>query len=430
MTKTNNVFSVKNFRLVFLGSFVSEIGSVLYNFAVSFYILEITENNAFLQGLFLALGSGALLLMTPVGGVFGDRFNKAKIMVICDWLKGGMIILATVLMLLLNDRQSHIVILFTLGILSNMVSGFFSPASAALLPEIIEPEQFQQANSYVTIKSSFNSIFGVVLAGVLYAIMPIHVLFVAVGLAYIASGISEMFVKYDYKAPENVMTLKTVFSDMKDGLIYIKGQKAILAFMSAILFINFFFTPVTGNFMPYFIKTDLTSVSTYLFDSIISPEMWSSIFSVLIAVFSLISAAVMSTKRDEGKVGSKVANRLLMLGIVMVVVSLGYRLLVSNHYSINAFLIVLCGFSIAIGALLPMINIPISTAILKVIDTGMLSKVMGLINVLSQGLVPVASVLAGVILQKGGILPLLIFCSAGFMLTAVYMLLNRSVKEI
>ena len=51
--KRDNVFFSSNFRLVFLGALVSELGALLYNFAVSFYILEISNNNAFLQGLYL-----------------------------------------------------------------------------------------------------------------------------------------------------------------------------------------------------------------------------------------------------------------------------------------------------------------------------------------------------------------------------------------
>ena len=94
---TRNVFFNRNYRLVFFGALVSELGAILYSFAVSFYILEITDNNAFLQGLYLALCGGMLLLATPVGGVLGDRFNKAKIMFLCDYMKGGIIVLATVL---------------------------------------------------------------------------------------------------------------------------------------------------------------------------------------------------------------------------------------------------------------------------------------------------------------------------------------------
>ena len=78
--KTANVFSQRNFRLVFMGALVSELGALLYSFAVSFYILEISGNNAFLQGLYLALCGVAMLVFTPIGGVLGDRFSKARIM--------------------------------------------------------------------------------------------------------------------------------------------------------------------------------------------------------------------------------------------------------------------------------------------------------------------------------------------------------------
>ena len=51
----NNVFKNKNFTLVFLGALVSNVGALFYSFAVSFYILKITDNNAFIQGLYLEL---------------------------------------------------------------------------------------------------------------------------------------------------------------------------------------------------------------------------------------------------------------------------------------------------------------------------------------------------------------------------------------
>ena len=86
-----NVFQNRNFRLVFFGALVSNVGALLYSFAVSFYILEITDNNAFLQGLYLALCGAVNLIFMPIGGVMGDRFHKGKIMFVCDYLKGGVI---------------------------------------------------------------------------------------------------------------------------------------------------------------------------------------------------------------------------------------------------------------------------------------------------------------------------------------------------
>ena len=49
-TKRKNVFKNKNFTLTFLGALVSNVASLFYSFAVSFYILKVTDNNALLQG--------------------------------------------------------------------------------------------------------------------------------------------------------------------------------------------------------------------------------------------------------------------------------------------------------------------------------------------------------------------------------------------
>lgn len=428
--KGKNVFAGRNFRLVFFGALVSELGALLYSFAVSFYILEITNNNAFLQGLYLALCGVAMLLLTPVGGVMGDRFNKARIMYVCDYLKGGLIILATVLMLLFREPNAHIVILFVLGIIGNAISGVFNPASGALIPRIVEEDKIQQANSYFTIKSSLESILGIILAGILYAALPIYTLFFFTGAGFLASGLSEMFIRYDHTPSQEQLTLKLALRDMLDGLVYLKTKKAILALLGAILFINFFFSPITGNFLPYFIKTDLYGAPSYVFDSFLTPELWSSVVSVFFGVSSLAGAVILSASKQPEKCGHKVAVRICVLAVLVILWTLSYWYFVGRGVSLNAFLISLCAGTLIMGFFISYINIPISTAIMRVVDKDMLSKVNSITSIGSQGMIPIASVLAGAILQSMGSTPLLIFCSVGFSATAILMLVNRPIKEL
>ena len=428
--KAINVFANRNYRLVFFGALVSELGALLYSFAVGFYILEISGNNAFLQGLYLALCGVVLLLFTPVGGVLGDRFNKAKIMYVCDYIKGGMIILATVFMMILPSPKAHIVILLILGILGNMVSGIFNPAAGAMLPNIVEPQQLQQANAYFSIKSSMESILGVVLAGVLYAVLPLNVLFMTVGACFIASGISEKLIRYDHTPSAEPITFRLAVSDMKEGILYLKSQKAVMAILGAALFINFFITPVTGNFIPYFIKTDLATAPSYLFDSVIKPELWSSMFSVCIGASSLIGAVMMSTREQEEKCGQKVSKRLCVFSGVMTALAIGYWLLVASGVSLNAFLLVFSAGCLAVGFLLSFINIPLNTTIQRRVERNKLSKVGSIVSVGSMGMIPIASVLAGAALQAFGSTVLLVICAAGFTITAGLLLTNRYVKSL
>ena len=428
--KPANVFESRNFRLVFLGALVSELGAILYSFAVGFYILEISNNNAFLQGLYLALCGIALLLFTPVGGVLGDRVNKAKIMYVCDFIKGGMIVLATVLMMIFPPQAAHIAILFFLGIMGNAVSGIFNPAAGAMLPNIVKPEQLQQANAYFAIKSSMESILGVVLAGILYAALPLNVLFFAVGACFVFSGLSEMLIRYEHTPSAEPITLRLALSDTKEGFRYLRSQKAIMAIMGCVLFINFFIQPVSGNFIPYFIRTDLAASPGYLFDSFLTPELWSSVFSVCIGASSLIGAAILSTRKQEEKCGLKVARRLCVFSCAMIALALAYWLLVDAGAFLNGFLIMFSAGCLLLGFLLSFINIPLNTTFQSRVDKDKLSKVGSLLSIGSQGMIPIASVLAGAALQAFGSTVLLAVCAVGFTITAILMLTNQNVRTI
>ena len=428
--KKDNVFRNRNFRLVFLGALVSELGAILYSFAVSFYILEISGNNAFLQGLYLALCGVAMLVFTPVGGVMGDRKSKAEIMYVCDYAKGGMILSATVLMLLFREAQAKLVILFVLGILGNCVSGIFNPAAGAIFPHIVREEQLQQANSYFAMKNSVESILGIVLAGILYAALPIHTLFLLIGACYIASGISEMMIRYEFYPSEERLTLKLALRDMADGIAYLKTRKAILALLASVLFINFFFAPVTGNFLPFFVKTDLAAAPSYLLDRVLTPELWSSVFSVCFGLSSLLGAAILSGRRQEEKCGRKAAGLLCAVAAVMIILTACYFIFVDRGSQVNIFLISLSLGCLLIGFLISCFNIPVTTAIMRIVDKEKLSKVNSLTSIGSQGMIPIASVLAGMTLEAFGSTVLLAFCSLGFAITALSLLFSRQFKEL
>ena len=428
--KRANVFSLRNFRLVFFGALVSELGATLYSFAVSFYILEISGNNAFLQGLYLALCGGVLLVFTPIGGVLGDRYNKARIMFVCDYMKGGLILLATLFLALFPSQSAHIAILFAVGILGSAVSGVFDPAAGALLPSIVEEDSLQQANAYFSVKSALLGILGVVLAGILYGALPIRLLFMLVGVCFVLSGVSEMFIRYAHTPSGEKLTVRLALSDMGEGLRYLRGQKAVMALVVSILFVNFFISPIGSNFIPYFIRTDVALAPSYLLDKFLTPELWTSVFSMLLGLSSLVGSVILSARAQEDKCGHKVAVRLCVMAGLTIALTAGYWLLVAKGLSLNAFLLLFCLGCLLLGAILSFINIPISTALMRVVDKDKLSKVTSILSILSQGLVPIASVLAGAVLQVFGSSVLLLACSVGFTAAALFLLVNKQAKEL
>ena len=429
-TKPKNVFRYKNYTLAFLGALVSNLGNILYNFAVSFYILQLTGNNAFIQGLYLAVAGITYVLVTLFGGVISDRFHKGKIMYICDYLKGAILILFTILlMFVFTTVNAKVVVLFVIAVLSNIIAAIFSPASASLLPRIIPEESFQQGQSYYTVMQSSLGILGIILAGILYSLIPINVLFLIVGGCYILSGVSEMFIRYSHQKSEEKLTLKVVFNDIGSGIKYIFSFKPLLYLIICILFINFFFSPISENFIPYFIVTDVAG-SNYLFNEFLKPEMWSSIISVSIALGMIIMGIIMSTKQKKPSIIKGLRISFILFDVVLITLTVVYAIFGRGIIDINAIIITLVIGTFALGLLLPSINIPTSTTILSLVEKDKLGKVSSVMDIGSQGLIPLASFLAGIVLNTLGSSVLLIACASGFILVTIIILVNKQVAKL
>ena len=425
--KQKNVFRNRNFVLTFLGAAVSNVGALFYSFAVSFWILELTDNNAVIQGAYLAATGLTFVLFSPVGGVICDRHNKARVMVVCDLLRGSLILAASLLILLVDRTRFSVIALFVAGVLGNVIGAIFSPASTALLPRIVEEERLQQANSYFSVLNSFQSIIGGILAAALYAAMPVTTLFFVVAGCYLLSGISEMFIRYD--GDDRRAAAASPLADVREGFSYVLGHPFLLPLVSTILFLNFFFTPVTDNFFAYFLKTDVAG-HDYIFSSFLAPEMWNSVFGACIAITSIVTGIVLSTRPKKERMGRPLVRWTLCVSGMLLFVALSYYLLVDRGASLNAFLLIVCVACLALGVALVNINVPGNTLIQILVDPDKLGKVSAILNMGSQGLVPVAAFLAGYAIEYLGTSALLFLCGGGMLAVSLVGMFNKRISEI
>lgn len=423
------VFRNRNFVLTFLGGAVSNIGALFYSFAVSFFLLDLTGNNAVIQGTYLALCGLTFVLVSPIGGVISDRFNKARIMYLCDYLRGGLVLLTTALLLVFRDQSgAQVALLFACGILGQVIGAIFSPAVGALFPLILPEHELQQANAYTSVLSSVQSIVGVLLAGLFYGLMRPTSLFLLVGICYLLSGVSEMFIRYRATLPDTRMTLRSVGRDLRDGVRYLFGQKALVALFSVVVFVNFFFAPVGENFLAYFIRTDVAG-HAYLLSDRMEPEMWSAIFSCSMGLASAVFGVVLGARTARTQIGRYVIGWLFFVSFLILGGAAAYSLLIPRG-QLNAFLLVFCAVCFLLGMALVFVNIPTSTKLLIITDKAMLGKMSSLINMVSQGLIPLAVFGAGYVIQLFGAGALLYVCGAGLLLSSVVGLCNRELRKI
>ena len=83
------------------------------------------------------------------------------------------------------------------------------------------------------------------------------------------------------------------------------------------LCINFFFSPIFSNAIPYFIEFGLGNEPTYLWDRFLTRETWYSITSVAFSVSSILMALYLSTKKTKDTYGKQFKQAIL--GAVIVV---------------------------------------------------------------------------------------------------------------
>ena len=119
-----------------------------------------------------------------------------------------------------------------------------------------------------------------------------------------------------------------------------------------------------------------------------------------------------------------------MISLITILISLNFLLFIELSDNLNTFLIItlflmfLCGISMII------VNIPIATYRYKIVDKNKLAKVNSLTAIGSQGLIPIASFLGGVIISQFGLLYLFCFCSLGILTTSILLSLSKTVRNI
>ncbi len=159
------VLRLREFRLLLVGKAVSVLGDRMVAVALAFAVLEV-GGSASSVGLVLAAATAPLVATVLVGGVVADRLSRRVVMVVSDLLR---VVTQGTMAALLIAGVAEVWMLAALAALTGVGTGFFSPASTALLPEVVPPEQLQPANGLRSTAVSAGEIIGPLLAGVLVA---------------------------------------------------------------------------------------------------------------------------------------------------------------------------------------------------------------------------------------------------------------------
>ena len=223
----------RNYRLLFLGQTVSQLGDWFSTVAVYALLLDLT-GSATAVAWMMIVQFLPYAIVGPMAGVVVDRVNRRRLMIAADIVRG-----IVVLGLLLVRRPDQVWIAYAVTALVVSASAFFEPARTATIPNITSAEELLPANALSSALWSAMLAVGASAGGLATVLAGREVAFVINAASFFISAIFIARTRYDATppfapAPTGFMALSGL-SDLVEGLRYVRAH----AHVAALMFVKF-----------------------------------------------------------------------------------------------------------------------------------------------------------------------------------------------
>jgi MFS family permease len=207
----------RDFRLMWAGMSVSFTGDGIYIVAIAWQVYRLSDVPSALATVGFALSLPQILLVA-LSGVWSDRFDRRRLMLIADGIRGVAIGVMGVLTVSGVVRLWHLV---ALAAVYGVGQALFAPAFHSIVPSLVPSEDLVQANSLDQFVRPFAlSLLGPAIGGFLVHGIGAGWAFLAdaVTFAFSAAAIFRMHPRPSMRAPED---RASAGADMKEGIRYV-----------------------------------------------------------------------------------------------------------------------------------------------------------------------------------------------------------------
>lgn len=137
-----SVLRIRDYFWLWLGQTISQVGDGVRDWAMIFWIYNASGHNPVIQALSFIAVTAPNLLIGPVAGVWVDRWDRRKVMIYSDLIRGVLALAMAGAAIL-----GYYYIAMVLVCLASCVGQFFNPARGAMIPRVVGQEHLVQANS-------------------------------------------------------------------------------------------------------------------------------------------------------------------------------------------------------------------------------------------------------------------------------------------
>lgn len=229
-----DLLQIRNFRFLWLGQIVSNFGDALTRLTLILMINELTDGStSAIAGLLIAMTLPQATLGL-IAGVFVDRFDRKRTMIISDFLR-GLLVLGFILTTLLAD--GNLWLIYLIAFLHSTLAAFFMPARSALIPNIVPQKGLLAANSLAQMSMVFFHLLGTAVAGVLVGVLEnFWVAFTVDALTFFLSIFFIAFIQAPKSArlraqSETAASLRHIVRQLGAGLLLLVQNRILVGTM-------------------------------------------------------------------------------------------------------------------------------------------------------------------------------------------------------
>ncbi|TCL57591.1 MFS transporter [Kineothrix alysoides] len=400
---------LRNSICFMFGRIASELGSSIFKFALSLYILD-TTGSATMFSTVLAIGMVPGIFVNIFAGVLIDKSDKKKIIIICDLLS-GLIMFLLLSMLMGNLNGIGILILYSM--LISTVQSVFSITIYSAIPNFFQKEKVMQMNSSYQGIGAIVNILGPVLGGVFYTVMDFKLLVGIITIVYFLAALVEIGLVY---FENEIVSGDSYRKNLNNVFAYIRKEKVIFYLLLIVLAINFVSIPLTSVVLPFLGYKIMMLSSTQ--------------YGVVQGVWSLgiiAGALVVSVKAVQSKVTKRIFSLLQVQGIVILFWAAPLLLgKINNSVILGA--IIFSAVLLVGGTLNSIINIPLLTYLQISVPENIRASIYGVVVCCITIAAPIGIWLYGFLIEKINIESGIVLSSIIVLLVSTFAVCNKQIK--
>jgi len=216
-----------NFRCLWIGQIISELGDWFNNIAVLALAMHLTGSGLVVSAVLLSRTVPAVFFGPPAG-VLADRFKRRTLLLAADYIRA---VLALGFLLVGSRQQMGLAYLF--GALLTAVSIFFTTAKNASIPELCAPEELMTANALTGSTTAIMQMLGGAMGGFAVQGLGYRGAFALNALSFLVSAGLILRIRFpELQIARGERRVKPSYaSEFWEGLRFVRHQPVVLGLL-------------------------------------------------------------------------------------------------------------------------------------------------------------------------------------------------------